>query len=278
MTPSAIRPALFAPPGVAEQTSKFPGESSSKRRYWIPVVVAIALLLVSLVVWLTWREPVAEIAASEMPSRLASAPAAPSDHPALRVLPLKPNPGVASRQSDRLRAKDVLRNAAEIEPATGGPHSSVPAAGSATGISEANHADEATWRSATSSSTSEPPPSVEMTTSTARNELISLSSAPAALPAFGARVSTGVTDASLIRKVEPTYPTEARSQRLVGTVILDATISEDGSINEMKVISGPPLLAAAAITAVRQWRYTPPLLNGKPISLQKRITIIFKRP
>jgi protein TonB len=61
-------------------------------------------------------------------------------------------------------------------------------------------------------------------------------------------------------------------------VILDATISEDGSVGEIKVVSGAPLLAVAATEAVRQWRYSPSLLNGKPIQVQKQITVIFKLP
>jgi TonB family protein len=87
-----------------------------------------------------------------------------------------------------------------------------------------------------------------------------------------------VTEGNLIRKVEPTYPHEARVQRLAGSVTLDATIAEDGSIRAAKIVSGPPLLAAAAAAAVRQWRYTPSRLNGKPIEVQRQITIVFKLP
>jgi protein TonB len=133
-------------------------------------------------------------------------------------------------------------------------------------------------RLAPTSTASEPPPSIEVTTSTIPDEVAGLSPALATLPAFGASVSTGVTEANLIRKVNPTYPPEARIQRLAGSVILDATIAEDGSIHEVKVISGPPLLAAAATAAIRQWRYSPSLLSGKPIEVQKRITIVFRLP
>lgn len=280
VTPAVSRPALFAPPGATEQTraGKFSDEYFPKRRYWIPVVVAIALLLVSMVVWFSWREPAAEIAASETPARSLSASEEPSGRPAARVVPLKPSPGVAGHESDRLRTKAVLQNAAEIEPATDGPHPSSSAASSATDISEANQAEKENLSNAPPNSASESPPSITVTTSTIPDEVVGLSSTPATLPAFGARASTGVTEAVLIRKVDPTYPPQARVQRLAGSVILDATIAEDGSIHEVKVVSGPPQLAAAATAAVRQWRYSPSLLSGKPIEVQKQITIVFKLP
>lgn len=280
VTPAVSRPALFAPPGATEQTraGKFSYEYFSKRRYWIPVVVAIALLLVSMVVWFSWREPAGEIAASQAPARSLSATEEPSGHPAPPVLPLKPDTRLTARRSDRMRTKDLLENAAGIEPAMGGPHPSSSAASAATDISEANQAEKETLSNAPPGSASEPPPSITVTTSTIPDEVVGLSSTPATLPAFGARASTGVTEAVLIRKVDPTYPPQARVQRLAGSVILDATIAEDGSIHEVKVVSGPPQLAAAATAAIRQWRYSPSLLSGKPIEVQKQITIVFKLP
>jgi TonB family protein len=273
---AASRPSLFARPVSVQQipASKFSDEHSPKRRYWIPAVVVVALLLVSTVVWLSWREP-AEIAASESVARALSATEESSGRPAPRVLPLKPDPGVAGRQSDRLRTKNVLQNAAEIESAASGPGLS----NSAPDQSDLSSAVNPTLRSAPPSLASEPPPpSIEVATSTIPDQLDGLNSVPAALPAFGASVSTGVTEGSLIHKVDPTYPPEARNQRLAGPVVLDASIAEDGSIHEVKVVSGSPLLAAAATAAVRQWRYRPYRLSGKPIAVQKRITIVFTHP
>jgi protein TonB len=98
------------------------------------------------------------------------------------------------------------------------------------------------------------------------------------MPAFGARVSTGVVEAALIHRVNPIYPAEARIQRIAGAVTLDATVAEDGSVHNLKVVSGPSLLASAATAAVKLWRYSPSTLDGKPIEVQKRITIVFKLP
>jgi len=91
-------------------------------------------------------------------------------------------------------------------------------------------------------------------------------------------VSQGVTGGRLTRKIDPTYPKEARMQRIEGAVMLDALVGEDGTVHEVTVTSGPPLLAKAAAQAVKQWRYQPFQLNGKPVSIHNQITIQFKLP
>jgi protein TonB len=91
-------------------------------------------------------------------------------------------------------------------------------------------------------------------------------------------VSQGVTGGRLTRKVDPTYPKEARVQHIEGAVMLDAVVGEDGNVHEVTVTSGQPLLAKAAAQAVKQWRYQPFQLNGKPVSIHNQITIQFKLP
>ena len=91
-------------------------------------------------------------------------------------------------------------------------------------------------------------------------------------------VSEGVTGGRLTHKVDPLYPAEARTQHIEGAVMLDALVGEDGNVHEVKVTSGPPLLAKAAAMAVKQWRYQPFQLNGKPVSIHNQITIQFKLP
>jgi TonB family protein len=284
-TPASVTAASSGSPMVASlddaertRVSRFSDEYISQRRYWVPGVAVLALILVSLVVWLSWREPTSEIATSQASTRPVSATEEPSGHPAPRVLPLKPDPGVAGHPSDRLRTKDVLQNAAEVESVTPGPHASDPAASSAADAPPPTPSENATAPSAPPPVASEPPPSIELAPSASSGELARLSSASAKLPAFGARVSTGVTDANLTHQVTPSYPQEARMLRLAGSVILDATIAVDGSVHDVRVVGGQPILAAAAKTAVEQWRYSPSVLSGKPIQVQKRITIIFKLP
>lgn len=89
------------------------------------------------------------------------------------------------------------------------------------------------------------------------------------------RVSQGVTEGLLIHKVQPVYPVLAREARIQGTVVLTALIAKDGTIQNLRVISGKPMLAPAAIDAVKQWRYKPYLLNGTPVEIETTVTVNF---
>ncbi|HYM79697.1 MAG TPA: energy transducer TonB [Candidatus Dormibacteraeota bacterium] len=89
------------------------------------------------------------------------------------------------------------------------------------------------------------------------------------------RVSSGVQSGLLIRKVPPTYPPLARQARIQGTVLLQAEISKDGNIINLQLISGHPMLAPAAIEAVKQWKYKPYLLNGEPVEVETQVQVNF---
>jgi periplasmic protein TonB len=89
------------------------------------------------------------------------------------------------------------------------------------------------------------------------------------------RVSSGVQSGLLVRKVNPSYPPLARQARIQGTVILQAEISKDGNITNLQLISGHPMLAPAAIEAVKQWKYRPYLLNGEPVEVETTIQVNF---
>jgi len=89
------------------------------------------------------------------------------------------------------------------------------------------------------------------------------------------RVSQGVSQGLLIRQVKPTYPPLARSARIQGTVVLQALISKDGSIENLHLVSGHPMLAPAAIEAVKQWKYKPYFLNGEPVEVETTINVNF---
>jgi protein TonB len=121
------------------------------------------------------------------------------------------------------------------------------------------------------------PPQLNLATSD-KARVATLTSVPVDLPAFGSPVSQGMTGGELQRKVMPSYPVAAVPLRLAGTVVLNATVGEKGNVEEIKIASGPPLLTAAAVDAVRQWRYSPFLLNGKAVKMQKQISISFRAP
>jgi protein TonB len=82
----------------------------------------------------------------------------------------------------------------------------------------------------------------------------------------------------LIKKVAPNYPAQAKQLRLEGPVLLQATILLDGSVGNVKQLSGGAVLGHAAMEAVRQWKYKPYYLNGEPTEIQTQITVNFKLP
>ena len=88
-------------------------------------------------------------------------------------------------------------------------------------------------------------------------------------------VTSVIQSAKLVRKVTPVYPKFAIMARVSGTVHLIGTIGRDGMIEQIQVVSGPPLLVQAAVEAVRQWVYQPTMLNNKPVEVIAPIEVIF---
>jgi len=84
-----------------------------------------------------------------------------------------------------------------------------------------------------------------------------------------------VQAANLIHQVTPVYPPIAQRTRIQGVVVMEATVSKDGSVESLRIVSGHPLLSQAALDAVRQWRYRPTMLNGEPVEVITTITVTF---
>ena len=110
------------------------------------------------------------------------------------------------------------------------------------------------------------------------SSLTGVLSAKAVVPALSLPVSQGVAGGQLLRRVAPVYPSQANLLRLEGRVILSALVMEDGSVRDLKIVQGQPTLAQAAIDAVKQWRYQPFTLDGKPVKRETTVTVDFKRP
>ncbi|MFI5057765.1 MAG: energy transducer TonB [Candidatus Acidiferrales bacterium] len=89
------------------------------------------------------------------------------------------------------------------------------------------------------------------------------------------KVGGNVTAARIINRTTPMYPPLARQTRISGTVRLHAIIAKDGTVQQLEVLSGHPLLVQAALDAVRQWRYQPTLLNGEPVEVDTTVDVIF---
>jgi protein TonB len=90
------------------------------------------------------------------------------------------------------------------------------------------------------------------------------------------RISQGVSQGLLIKRVQPKYPPAALAIHAAGAVQIEATINKEGSVTNLKVLSGDAVLSRAAMEAVRQWRYKPYYLDGAPVEIQTQITVNFK--
>ncbi len=90
-----------------------------------------------------------------------------------------------------------------------------------------------------------------------------------------ASVNVQADSLTILSKVDPTYPTQAKKDKVTGSVVLATTIGKDGTVEKIHAVSGPSALQRAALDAVKQWRYQPYLLNGNPIVVKTSITVTF---
>jgi protein TonB len=102
------------------------------------------------------------------------------------------------------------------------------------------------------------------------------SAAPPSAPPPPVRVGVGVRQPTKVHDVPPVYPAIAREARVDGVVIIEALIDVDGRVQQARVLRSKPLLDQAALDAVRQWQYTPTLLNGQPVPVLMTVTVMFR--
>jgi protein TonB len=125
------------------------------------------------------------------------------------------------------------------------------------------------------------PSAIGMGASADPKALASISSGPISVPKASPqllRVSQGVMEGLVLKRVQPRYPTQALQMRIQGPVQLQATISKTGDIGNLKVVSGDAVLARAAQEAVKQWKYKPYYLNGEPVQIETQILVNFRLP
>jgi protein TonB len=91
-------------------------------------------------------------------------------------------------------------------------------------------------------------------------------------------LSAAAAEGSLLHRVEPEYPEPARQQQIEGPVALEVRIGPDGAVQDIKVLSGAPLLAEAATDAVKQWRFRPLTVDGRQMEMQTKVTLNFRLP
>ena len=103
-----------------------------------------------------------------------------------------------------------------------------------------------------------------------------LPDAPPPPPQRAIRVGGQIKAPKKLKDIQPEYPDIAKQARVQGVVILECTISPQGKVTDVKILRGIPLLDQAAVSAVRQWVYTPTLLNGVPVPVIMTVTVNFK--
>ena len=246
-----------------------------KRRYGT-VAAALLLLLVSIAAWTAWRRPASRASAAGQLAQPQD-PAGTSASVVGAELAWKPSPA-RPLSSDRPVARSGVEESASVDVSSNTESSSAPSTGSSTKIEDLTAADTVK-RAVLSDSDSDTTEAPRLSAANLDNpKLGTLISVPVTLPKFGTPISQGVSEGAIEHQVTPIYPRQAIPLRLEGPVVLDATVSENGQLEDVKVVSGHTMLAQAAIDAVRQWRYRPYLLNGKPVRMQTKITVNFKMP
>lgn len=121
------------------------------------------------------------------------------------------------------------------------------------------------------------PVTVEITASAPVRSPEPAAAPPAAVPQRAPlKVNGDVQESKLIRRVEPIYPKLAMRARVQGKVILAVKVDEEGIVSDVTVVSGHPMLNEAAVTAVKQWKYSPTLLNGVPVPVLATVTVVFR--
>lgn len=209
-----------------------------------------------------------------------SAPAEPAPSPSLNsVQPASPvtqsanpNPTIAA-PGEKLSAGSgnpaVLRIAASPEPESKKPPAAPMLVKSGATVT----------RNQPSSDESAAPPAIDAAASAGNGNLTSLLASTSNIPKPSLatiRISQGVSQGLLIKRVQPTYPQAALAVHAQGAVEIEATVTKEGNVTNLKVLRGDSVLARAALDAVRQWRYKPYYLDGQPVEIQTQITVNFK--
>lgn len=267
---SAVRAALF--PVVRADRDETPA-TYLRKHYRLFAGILVVLSAMAWIARISWRQTGVEIAASASvlprPSTSTSSATAQSSNAHLGASG-KPEAAILAYPADRSRTR--LVESAAVRDRVSEPRTLLtPSKNSSSGdLSTRNGIS-------TSADTLVSAPPVEAAVSRFQ-EMPKLAPETEPLPQFGGPVSHGAVPATIVERINPIYPWQARSHGIAGDVILNATISQNGSIRKVTVVSGHVSLTDAAVAAVRQWRFSPAMLNGKPVEVQQRITISFKLP
>lgn len=236
--------------------------------FWMTIFLAVAIVLGAFALWQRGL-----ILGTHAASPL---PASPSSEDNTSSLPPAESPAELAPASEK-----------EIGTVGSLPHSS--------SASPASRSVSPSTRNPRSAVTQESPPHVLVPTGVTRksapaaedlhppqiavaNAPVSVDLGPKGSPALAPYASSDVQPAQLIRRIEPAYPSAAHQSHVSGRVVIGAVIGRDGRTRNVHAVSGNPLLAQAAVDAVRKWLYRPYLLNGEPMDVGTQIIFNFELP
>jgi len=289
---------LTVAPPPSEESGEFPGKAAPREAArevvhpgkrlvaWVlreegqkARLAVLGLLVATILTWLGWiLSRQGGTAGSQKAGHpvVVAGPASPGATPAgasteielsAPAPSVKPNPAQAATTEDT-SAADVVHRATQLQPL---PRRALET-DSATPNGVAGPASQPRSEDVA------PPPSTEVLPDNDAQATESLGGIVATqldLPTNRVPVSQGVTPGVLLRKVMPAYPLAAARQHQKQTVVLDLVVGEDGQVRDLKVRSGTPPFTEAARTAVRQWQYSPYLLNGQPVAMRVTVNVVF---
>jgi TonB family protein len=242
-----------------------------RRGFWIARCALATLLLFALI-----GLKVFHFSANSETSKQAAQPAVQSSSPETAEILLPSSAGNVDRQTRGVRRTTKgaeerlgLQNASKVEAltSTGNVASTDP------GAFKFSSATESRPQSPGNDSASNEVPSLPLTANSALPE--GLPAPSTMMPELSPSISQGVTGGILEHRVQPIYPPEALAMKLEGEVVLAAVVTKTGQVRDLKLLKGSPILARAAMDAVKQWHYQPYRLNGEPLESKTEIRVRF---
>jgi TonB family protein len=298
-TPAFSSASISDAPSFSALGDEDSAESGGKKKIMIAAVVVLALAALGYVGYQTFNKPAPSTAAPVSASQDSGQPA---PHPLSTSTEPAPSSSPSPLSSAATPARTSATNPASTPKiAPSAAHEKPSAANSPIRIASDDAAAISSADSAAPKKTDAPPLLVKSTTSRKQvvtdeaapqlaGELASPSNSDSNLtglmsssgpampraPLTTIRVSQGVSQGLLIKRVNPIYPHAALAIHAQGEVQIEATVNKEGMVVNPKVLSGDAVLAQAAVAAVRQWRYKPYYLDGEPVEIKTQITVKFK--
>jgi|SRR5215469_9446662 len=281
------------PPSFSMGAPAFDEEEPASNKKAL-IIVGVVVLLASLAGYLGWKNMSSKSAPGSKPATTtepaATGTAAPISE---ESKPAAPAPVETSKENTAQHAAAEAPAFSKPSPSTK-PAAHEPAPSKQESSSEQpaddsaapafvvkNEQPRAAKKTAAEPDPAAAPSAIGVASGTDTNALAAISSAPVSVPKPSSdvvKVSQGVSEGLVLKRVAPRYPMQAIQLRKEGLVQLQATITKTGSITNLKVLTGDPTLAKAAVDAVRQWKYKPYYLDGEPVDIQTQISVNFKLP